>query len=163
MNRSSSLFALLSAPTNRARSLYALAVLVVLASAGLSPVRAQGQVAPAADMKAAAAKQDGAAADDSVPEGKLFLTFEGAPWRDVIQFLAETSGLALHVTDLPTGTFTYNDDSEFTPGGAIDRVNLFLLPEGFTLIRSKGLLSLINLSDRRSAQQLDTLARLITV
>lgn len=100
--------------------------------------------------------------DGPSAEGKLFLNFEGAPWRDVIQLLAESSGLALHITELPTGSFTYDDDSEFTPDGAINRVNLFLLPQGFTLVRSGGLLSLINLSDRRSTQQLDSLARMVT-
>ncbi|MGI9465537.1 MAG: secretin N-terminal domain-containing protein, partial [Rubripirellula sp.] len=45
---------------------------------------------------------------------------------------------------------------------AIDRINLFLLPEGFTLVRSGQLLSVINLGDQRSMQQLDAMAELVT-
>ena len=90
-------------------------------------------------------------------------SFEGAPWRDVINWLAEESDLALHVGDVPTGSFTYSDPNPFTHQEAIDRVNLFLLPEGFTLVRSGKLLSVINLGDSRSMQQLDALAKLVTV
>lgn len=91
----------------------------------------------------------------------LQLSFEKAPWREVIQVLADSADLALHVGDLPTGSFTYADKTTFTPQAAINRVNLFLLPQGYTLVRSQELLSVINLDDRRSEQQLDTLARLV--
>lgn len=84
--------------------------------------------------------------------------FDGSPWRDVIQWLAESGDLSLHITDVPTGSFTYLDRQKFTPQEAIDRVNLFLLPEGFTLIRTGELLSVVNLTDSRSTQQLDALA-----
>ena len=70
--------------------------------------------------------------------------------------------MALHVDDLPTGSFTYTDPNTFTYQDAIDRVNLFLLPQGFTLIRSGKLLSVINLSDPRGMQQLNALAKLVT-
>lgn len=94
-------------------------------------------------------------------EGKLFFSFGGSRWKDVIEWLADSSDLALHYSDLPIGTFTYSDTRNFTLQEAIDRVNLFLLPEGFTLVRSGRLLSVINLSDPRSLKQLDSLARLI--
>lgn len=96
-------------------------------------------------------------------EGKLRFSFEGTPWREVINWLATESDLALHVGDLPTGSFTYSDPNSFTSQEAIDRVNLFLLPEGFTLVRSGKLLSVINLGDPRSMQQLDALAKLVTI
>ncbi len=113
------------------------------------------------DTQTAPAQPDDArrAADDK----ELRFSFEGAPWRDVIKWLADESNLALHVGDLPTGSFTYSDPNSFTSQQAIDRVNLFLLPQGFTLVRNDNLLSLINLGDSRSTQQLDALARLITV
>ncbi|MBP87874.1 MAG: general secretion pathway protein [Planctomycetaceae bacterium] len=85
------------------------------------------------------------------------------PWRDVIKWVAEKSDLALHVGALPTGSFTYSDPRAFTHQEAIDRINLFLLPHGFTLVRSGKLLSVINLGDPRSMQQLDALAKLVTV
>lgn len=100
---------------------------------------------------------------DSAPvNDTLSFSFEGEPWRDVIKWLADACDLALHVGDLPTGSFTYYDQNEFTQQEAIARVNLFLLPEGFTLIRSGKLLSVINLTDPRGLQQIDTLAKLIT-
>jgi type II secretory pathway component GspD/PulD (secretin) len=97
------------------------------------------------------------------PEAVLEFSFDGAPWRDVIQWLADSSGLALHVGGLPTGSFTYSDNTPFTPQEAIDRVNLFLLPQGFSLVRSGKLLSVINLTDPQSMQQLNALAKLVTV
>lgn len=87
--------------------------------------------------------------------------FQGTPWRDVISWLAEESGSALHVGELPTGSFTYEDQNEFTPQQAIDRVNLFLLPQGYAIVRSGSLMSVVNLSDPRSTQQLDALAPLV--
>ena len=87
--------------------------------------------------------------------------FENAPWREVIKSLAEASGMALHVDQLPTGSFTYTDPDSFSPAEAIDRINLFLLPQGYTLVQSGKLMSLINLGDPRSMQQLDAIARLV--
>ena len=92
----------------------------------------------------------------------LYFAFERTPWRDVIDWLAEESHLALHVGDLPTGSFTYSDPNSFTHQDAINRINMFLLPQGYTLVRSGDLLSVINLSDPRSLQQLEVLAKLVT-
>ncbi len=97
------------------------------------------------------------------PQDSLKFSFDRTPWRDVIQWLASESDLALHVGDMPTGSFSYSDPNSFTSQEAIDRINLFLLPQGFTLIRSGRLLSVINLSDGRSMQQLETLARMVSV
>lgn len=92
---------------------------------------------------------------------QLEFSFDRVPWRDVLNWLAEESKLALHVAELPTGTFTYVSDTEYTPAQALDRINLFLIPEGFALVRSKDLLSVIGLSDERSLQKLDAMATLI--
>ncbi|WP_442506238.1 secretin N-terminal domain-containing protein [Novipirellula sp. SH528] len=96
-------------------------------------------------------------------DGMVRFSFEGVPWREVIRWIADEAGLALHFGDLPPGSFTYTDPTAFSHQQAIDRVNLFLLSEGFTLVRSDQLLSVINLSDPRSLQQLDVLAKLISV
>ncbi|MEM1070757.1 MAG: secretin N-terminal domain-containing protein, partial [Planctomycetota bacterium] len=93
---------------------------------------------------------------------ELRFAFDGVAWRDVIRWLADEADLALHVTDLPVGSFTYSDNSAFTPDEAIDRVNLFLIPQGFALVRSGRLLSVINLADARSRQQLDAIATLVS-
>jgi len=87
--------------------------------------------------------------------GLLRFSFDGVAWSEVIQWLADEAELALHVGDLPTGSLTYSDPSEFTVEDAIDRINLFLLAEGFTLVRTDQMLSVINLSDPRGIQQLD--------
>ncbi|GAA5505997.1 secretin N-terminal domain-containing protein [Novipirellula caenicola] len=101
--------------------------------------------------------------DPPLGDGMVRFSFEGVPWREVIRWIADEAGLALHFGDLPPGSFTYTDPTVFTHQQAIDRINLFLLSEGFTLVRSDQLLSVINLSDPRSLQQLDVLAKLISV
>jgi type II secretory pathway component GspD/PulD (secretin) len=95
-------------------------------------------------------------------EVELTFAFERAAWRDVIKWIADQSGLALHYEDLPTGSFSYKDPRQFTVSTALDRLNLFLLPQGYTLVRSGQLLSLINLANPRSLQQLDALATLVS-
>src|SRR6056297_1542173 len=96
-------------------------------------------------------------------EPRLRFSFESTPWRTVIGWLADQSGLALHVGAVPPGSFTYSDSSTYTAEEAIDRVNLFLIPQGFTLVRSGQLLSVISLEDPRSLQQLEAMAELVTV
>lgn len=106
--------------------------------------------------------QNGTPQAEVTATAELEFAFEGAPWRDVVKWLADSDDLALHITDLPTGSFTYSDGAKYTTQAAIDRVNLFLLPQGFTIVQSGRLLSLINLQDRQSQQQLDSLARLVS-
>jgi type II secretory pathway component GspD/PulD (secretin) len=102
-------------------------------------------------------------AEIAQPEGEVRFSFAGVPWRDVISWIAEEADLALHLDSVPSGSFTYSDPATFTHQGAIDRINLFLLPQGYTLVRNGNLLSVINLTDPRSMQQLDALADLIRV
>lgn len=94
------------------------------------------------------------------PAGPVMLrfSFSGTPWREVLNWLAEESGLALHVGDLPVGSFTYSDPDQFTIDEAISRVNLFLIPQGYAVVKRGSLLSVISLADPRSLQQLDALA-----
>ncbi len=98
----------------------------------------------------------------AVSEGRIRFSFDRASWREVFGWLAEEAGLALHISEVPNGTFSYTDPSEYTTTGAIDRINLFLLPEGFSLVRSEGLLSVINLRDAHSLQRLDAMARVVS-
>ncbi|MCG8648342.1 MAG: hypothetical protein MI861_00830, partial [Pirellulales bacterium] len=94
---------------------------------------------------------------------QLQFTFAGTPWRDVFQWLAEADDLALHIDDLPLGSFTYTDPKQYTHEEAVDRINLFLIPQRYTLIRSEKLLSLVRLDDQTSVRKLDSLARMVTV
>lgn len=113
-----------------------------------------------ADQLAEAVAKDQSEQSENVG---LKFSFAATPWRDVITWLAEEGDLALHVGDLPPGSFTYSDPGTFTHQDAVDRVNLFLLPQGFTLVRSGNLLTVINLSDPRSLQQLDAMANLVSL
>jgi type II secretory pathway component GspD/PulD (secretin) len=96
----------------------------------------------------------------SNPATGLRFSFSGAPWREVLNWLAEESDLALHVGDVPGGSFTYSDPTSFSTDEAIARVNLFLIPQGYAVVRRGQLLSVISLGDPRSLQQLDALATL---
>ena len=116
-----------------------------------------------ADAKAAAGFRSLEENASAVDPATVRFSFAGVPWRDVINWIAEEANLALHVDSIPSGSFTYSDPSTFTHQAAIDRINLFLLPQGYTLVRNGNLLSVINLSDPRSLQQLDALATLIRV
>ncbi len=116
----------------------------------------QGGAVPGATLNAAVSVSG---LEDGQP---LSFSFERAPWRDVIKWLADECGLALQYEELPTGSFSYSDAGEFSRQAAIDRVNLFLLPQGYTLVQSGRLLSVINLGDPRSMQQLDALASFTT-
>ena len=133
------------------------------------PVTPPAETKPVADadekpaVEPAAEKQPVVkAAPVAKSDGLLRFAFEGTPWREVIKWIADESDLALHIQDQPAGSFTYSDPNPFTPQEALNRINLFLLSQGYTLVRSGKLLSLINLSDPRSLQQLDVLARLVT-
>lgn len=104
----------------------------------------------------------GVIGENKLPNDSVRFSFDGVAWREVIRWLADEGGLALQMSELPTGSFTYSDPRVFTHAAAIDRINLFLLPEGFTLVRSGQLLSVINLGDQRSMQQLDAMAEFVT-
>lgn len=93
--------------------------------------------------------------------GGVRFAFDRTPWREVIRWIADEADLALHVGEVPTGSFSYADPSDFTIQEAIDRINLFLQPEGFAILRNGQMLSVINLGDPRSKQQLDALARMV--
>lgn len=137
--------------STRWRILHSLAIFLVVAAWMTSWSTAQE--APVTD------EMESASIDAERP---LQFSFEGARWLDVIKWLADESDLALHVGDLPVGSFSYSDPSRFSPQEAIDRINMFLLPQGFSLVRSGKLLSVINLADPRSMQQLDTIAKMVT-
>ncbi len=145
-------------------------VLLLVTGAAAGSVAAQDEpvskpaLGEASQGEAAAADGQAASGDlTAEPAGTLRFSFDGARWRDVIKWLTDESSLALHIGDLPTGSFTYSDPRAFTLQEAIDRINLFLLPQGFTLVRSGRLLSVIDLSDPRSMRQLEVLAKLVTV
>ncbi len=128
------------------------------------PVDAQPPVTPIAERTVEAERNGEPASHGEADEvSNLRFSFEAAPWRSVLRWLADESGLALHVGAVPPGSFTYSDSNAYTPDEAIERINLFLIPEDFTLVRSGRLVSVISLEDPRSVQQLEAMAELISV
>ena len=89
---------------------------------------------------------------------RLKFAFEKTPWRSVLDWLAEEADLSLYVGEMPTGVLTYSDRQEYTLDQAIERINRFLIPRGYTLIRSGKMMSVIGLDDGRRDQMLDALA-----
>ncbi len=93
-------------------------------------------------------------------EGLVF-SFERTPWRDVIRWIADECDLALHYEELPAGSFSYSDSNRYSTTAAIARLNVFLQPQGFTLVRGGRLLAVINMNNSGSMRQLDTLATMV--
>ncbi|MEM1225550.1 MAG: secretin N-terminal domain-containing protein [Planctomycetota bacterium] len=89
----------------------------------------------------------------------LRFSFDGAAWKDVIRWVAEESGMAMHVDRVPPGSFTYMDETEFSPAGAISRINLFLIPQGYAIVQQGNLLTVVELADPRGRQQLMAIAQ----
>lgn len=96
-------------------------------------------------------------------ETQVQFSFDRVLWREVLDWLSKQSGLALHVTELPQGTFTYTDPGTYTISEAIDRLNMFLIPQGFSIVRSGSLLSVVDLNEPAGLQQLASLAELARV
>lgn len=101
--------------------------------------------------------------ESEMVDGRLRFSFSGASWRDVLEWIAEAGELSLYVDDVPTGSFTYSDKQYFTVDEAIARLNVFLLPRGFSLVKRGELLSVINLGDPRGLQQLDAMAKVVLI
>lgn len=101
---------------------------------------------------------DAASTPGDLDKAHLRFAFERTPWRDVIEWLAKQAELSVYVGSQPPGSLTYSDEQKYTPDQAIAKINSFLLPEGYTLIRSGRMLSVIGLEDSRRDQLLDSLA-----
>lgn len=119
---------------------------------------------PATEVAESSPNQESPMDEVALPEidGKLRFSFHGASWREVLDWIAEAGDLSLYVDDVPTGSFTYSDSQYFTVDDAVTRLNLFLLPRGYTLVRKGQMLSVINLGDPRGIQQLNAMARVVS-
>ena len=101
---------------------------------------------PEASPLAAAEASSNAAPVDAAPV-RLRFSFKYAPWKDVLDWLAEESGSALTMESPPPGTFNYTDPRYYSVPEAIDRINSLLLTKGYTLVRRGKMLLLVNLED----------------
>ncbi|MEM7478644.1 MAG: hypothetical protein AAF483_26980, partial [Planctomycetota bacterium] len=76
-----------------------------------------------------------------VEDIRLQILFRGAPFDEVIDWLAKQADLALDSNIIPPGTFNYEDRSRtYTVAETMDRINESLLSSGFQLIRSNRVL-----------------------
>jgi len=78
---------------------------------------------------------------------KLVFKFRYAPWKDVLEWFADEADLSLVYETLPPGTFNYTDNHSYKPAEAIDLINSVLLTKGYTLLRHRRMLVLVNLED----------------
>ena len=78
---------------------------------------------------------------------KLTFNFSYHPWEDVINWFADRAGLSLLKETLPTGTFNYRDNREYTPVEALNLLNKALLIKGYRLIKAERMLIVIDLED----------------
>jgi len=77
----------------------------------------------------------------------LSFNFRHAPWPDVLRLFAETAGFTLDLHAVPDGTFNYYDGNEYSPSGAIDVMNGYLIPKGYLLVRRDNFLVSLKISD----------------
>lgn len=68
-------------------------------------------------------------------QATLQFSFRDAAWERVFGWLAEKANLTLDLTDLPPGTFNYQDGREHTIAEAMDAINGYLLPRGYVTLR----------------------------
>ncbi|MFN7770808.1 MAG: secretin N-terminal domain-containing protein, partial [Planctomycetaceae bacterium] len=78
---------------------------------------------------------------------RMSFKFQFAPWDQVLKLFAETAQLSLDMNEVPTGTFNYYDDREYTVPEALDILNGYLLRKGFVLIFRDRFLVVWNLDD----------------
>jgi len=79
--------------------------------------------------------------------GLLHFQFDAAPWKDVLEWLAQQAGLSLAIETLPVGTFTYRDERTYTVDEALDLLNSYLLTKGYTLIRRERILLVLDVEN----------------
>ena len=106
--------------------------------------------APAVEYEPADATDDEPTDSPDVPTAEnveLRFNFRYAPWKTVLEWFADQSDLSLELTAVPPGTFNYTDRKTYTPAEAIDLLNSVLLTKGFTLLRHRRMLMVINLED----------------
>ena len=87
----------------------------------------------------------------SLPEKTVQFSFDKADWEDVVGWFAEQTGLSWQpISKFPKGTFTLEDDREYTPAEALDQLNyaLRLHKPPYTIIRNRNQLILTEASNQ---------------
>jgi type II secretory pathway component GspD/PulD (secretin) len=77
-------------------------------------------------------------------DGTLRFNFQGQPWPDVLEWLAEVSHLSLDWQELPAGFLNLRTQRSYSVDEARDLLNRHLLDRGFTLLKHGEILSVVN-------------------
>lgn len=85
---------------------------------------------------------DGAEASQLVE--KFSFNFRYAPWEQVLQDFALSTGYTLDMAQIPNGTFSHIDSKEYNVDQTLDIMNGYLQRKGFTLVRKDGFLVCVN-------------------
>jgi len=80
-------------------------------------------------------------------QATLSFNFENAPWKVVLEYFAQKTGLTLDASEVPAGTFSFRDESRYTPTEALDVINGYLLTKNFILVRRDKFLVVHNLAN----------------
>lgn len=97
----------------------------------------------------------GTSSDDKAPKKKqsptekknISFAFANAPWKIVLEHFAKKAGLTLDATEVPAGTFSFEDKSLYSPTQALDVLNGYLLAKKFILVRRGKFLVVHNLEN----------------
>ncbi len=94
------------------------------------------------------------------PEDGLLLNFSGAPWPEVLKWIAKEAELNLHLDTFPTGTFSNRDPyRRYTVEEALDLMNFSLMSKGFTLVKKHRILQAIDLGSADSPEAMRSYLR----
>lgn len=85
---------------------------------------------------------DGAESSQRVE--KFSFNFRYAPWEQVLQDFAVSTGYTLDMAQIPNGTFSHIDSKEYNVDQTLDIMNGYLQRKGFTLVRKDGFLVCVN-------------------
>ena len=85
---------------------------------------------------------------------KLRISFQKAPWRMVLEWFANESGLSLELESAPPGSFSYRDETgaTYSIDETFNLINSYLLRRNFLMVRTGKLLMLVNLNDGLPAE-----------
>ncbi len=78
---------------------------------------------------------------------KFTFNFRYAPWEQVLQDFAVSTGYTLDMAQIPNGTFSHIDSREYNVDQTLDIMNGYLQRKGFALVRKDGFLVCVNVKD----------------
>lgn len=84
-------------------------------------------------------------------ENKVTFNLHDQPWKNVLQWIADTSRLSLDWQELPGDTLNLTTTRAYTLEEARDILNRHLLTRGYTMVLKGELLSVMKLSDVKSS------------